>query len=115
MVTRYIKPSWFFARIFNRIALANGAFNSEPMTVIKCARFPDCYQDGRNRCAAVGPLRARWVRARCVRSSRISLRAPPRRGASKGTGPRYARFGRHVLYRLSDVIAWEKEQLVDAA
>ena len=35
MVRRYIKPSWFFARIFNRIALATGAVNSEPMTVIK--------------------------------------------------------------------------------
>ena len=27
--------------------------------------------------------------------------------ASKGTGPRYAKFGRHVRYRLSDVIDWE--------
>jgi hypothetical protein len=35
MVRRYIKPSWFFARIFNRIALATGAVKSEPMTVIK--------------------------------------------------------------------------------
>lgn len=26
------------------------------------------------------------------------------------TGPRYAKFGRHVRYRLSDVIAWEDEQ-----
>ena len=34
MVTRYIKPSWFFARIFNRFALATGAVKSEPMTVI---------------------------------------------------------------------------------
>jgi excisionase family DNA binding protein len=39
----------------------------------------------------------------------------PAQWASKGTGPRYARFGRHVRYRLSDVIAWEQEQLVDAA
>jgi hypothetical protein len=31
----YIKPSWFFARIFNRIALATGAANSQPLTVIK--------------------------------------------------------------------------------
>lgn len=31
----YIKPSWFFAKIFNSIALATGAVNSEPMTVIK--------------------------------------------------------------------------------
>jgi hypothetical protein len=31
----YIKPSWFFARIFNRIALATGAVNSQPLTVIK--------------------------------------------------------------------------------
>jgi len=35
MVKRYIKPSWFFARIFNRIALATGAVKSEPLTVTK--------------------------------------------------------------------------------
>lgn len=29
---------------------------------------------------------------------------------SQGKGPRYARFGRHVRYRLSDVIAWENAQ-----
>ncbi|WP_457144962.1 helix-turn-helix transcriptional regulator [Mycobacterium sp. URHB0021] len=28
----------------------------------------------------------------------------PAEWASKGTGPRYARFGRHVRYRLSDVV-----------
>lgn len=28
--------------------------------------------------------------------------------ASKGTGPPYARFGKHTRYRLSDVIDWEK-------
>jgi len=33
--------------------------------------------------------------------------------ASKGTGPRYARLGRHARYRLSDVIAWEAERLND--
>ena len=31
--------------------------------------------------------------------------------ASKGTGPAYARFGRHCRYRLSDVIAWEHQQM----
>jgi hypothetical protein len=31
----YIKPSWFFAKVFNRITLATGALHSEPMTVIK--------------------------------------------------------------------------------
>jgi hypothetical protein len=35
MTNRYIKPSWFFVKIFNRIALATGAVKSEPMTVIK--------------------------------------------------------------------------------
>ena len=34
--------------------------------------------------------------------------------ASKGTGPRYARLGRHVRYRLSDVTAWETARLRDA-
>lgn len=33
--------------------------------------------------------------------------------ASKGSGPRYARFGKHVRYRLSDVTAWEDEQFAD--
>jgi predicted DNA-binding transcriptional regulator AlpA len=33
--------------------------------------------------------------------------------ASKGTGPRYARMGRHVRYRLSDVIAWESGRFDD--
>lgn len=30
--------------------------------------------------------------------------------ASQGKGPRYRRFGRHVRYALSDVIAWENAQ-----
>jgi predicted DNA-binding transcriptional regulator AlpA len=34
----------------------------------------------------------------------------PAQWASKGKGPRYARFGKHVRYLLSDVIAWEREQ-----
>jgi predicted DNA-binding transcriptional regulator AlpA len=33
------------------------------------------------------------------------------RCASNGTGPRQARMGRHVRYRLSDVIEWEAAQL----
>lgn len=32
---------------------------------------------------------------------------------SQGCGPKYARFGRHVRYRLSDVIAWEDAQFGD--
>jgi len=30
--------------------------------------------------------------------------------ASQKLGPRYRRFGRHVRYALSDVIAWENAQ-----
>jgi excisionase family DNA binding protein len=37
----------------------------------------------------------------------------PAEWATKGTGPKYARFGRHVRYRLSDVIAWEDERLTE--
>ena len=33
--------------------------------------------------------------------------ATPAQWASQGKGPKYAKFGRHVRYRLSDVIAWE--------
>jgi hypothetical protein len=28
----------------------------------------------------------------------------------QGKGPKYAKFGRHVRYRLSDVIDWENAQ-----
>jgi hypothetical protein len=31
--------------------------------------------------------------------------------ASKGTGPRFAKFGRHVRYRLTDVTAWEEHMV----
>ena len=37
----------------------------------------------------------------------------PAEWASKGTGPRYAKFGRHVRYRLSDVIDWESKQFAE--
>jgi predicted DNA-binding transcriptional regulator AlpA len=37
----------------------------------------------------------------------------PAEWASKGTGPRYAKFGRHVRYRLGDVIDWEQRRLID--
>jgi len=35
--------------------------------------------------------------------------------ACAGQGPRYARFGRHVRYRLSDVVDWENAQLGDVS
>jgi len=34
----------------------------------------------------------------------------PAEWATKGSGPKYARFGRHVRYRLSDVVTWENGQ-----
>jgi excisionase family DNA binding protein len=34
--------------------------------------------------------------------------------ATRGTGPRRYRFGKHVRYRLTDVKDWENSQLVDA-
>lgn len=33
--------------------------------------------------------------------------------ASQGKGPKYARFGRHCRYRLSDVIDWENLQFIN--
>lgn len=32
---------------------------------------------------------------------------------SEGTGPRYMKIGRHVRYRLADVIAWENARYAD--
>ena len=37
----------------------------------------------------------------------------PAEWASKGTGPRYAKFGRHVRYLLSDVSDWERKQFAE--
>lgn len=39
----------------------------------------------------------------------------PAEWATKGTGPRYARFGRHVRYRVADVVEWENARLSDGA
>ncbi|MGH3633418.1 MAG: helix-turn-helix transcriptional regulator [Mycobacterium sp.] len=33
--------------------------------------------------------------------------------ASRGTGPRYARFGRHARYNLVDLTAWEQTQIAN--
>jgi hypothetical protein len=33
----------------------------------------------------------------------------------QGKGPKYAKFGRHCRYRLSDVIAWENSQFAGGA
>jgi predicted DNA-binding transcriptional regulator AlpA len=37
----------------------------------------------------------------------------PAEWASKGTGPRYAKFGRHVRYLMADVIDWEHKQFTE--
>lgn len=34
---------------------------------------------------------------------------------SDGTGPRYLKVGRHVRYRLADVLAWEESRYVDSS
>ena len=34
---------------------------------------------------------------------------------STGTGPRYMKIGRHVRYRLRDVVAWEDSRYTDGA
>lgn len=35
--------------------------------------------------------------------------------AVQGRGPRFAKFGRHVRYRLADLVAWENEQFGEAS
>jgi hypothetical protein len=34
--------------------------------------------------------------------------------ATKGLGPRYAKFGKHVRYRLADIVEWENSRMSDA-
>jgi predicted DNA-binding transcriptional regulator AlpA len=33
---------------------------------------------------------------------------------TRGTGPPYFKIGRHVRYRLRDVVAWENSRYIDA-
>ncbi|MBJ7336052.1 helix-turn-helix domain-containing protein [Mycolicibacterium sp.] len=45
------------------------------------------------------------------------LGVPPKttaQWATKGTGPPHAKIGRHVRYRLSDVIKWEDQRISQA-
>jgi excisionase family DNA binding protein len=39
----------------------------------------------------------------------------PAEWASKKSGPRYARFGKHVRYRLADVLEWEESMMSASA
>lgn len=55
----------------------------------------------------------RWLtRAEVAERLRLPLPTVTTWG-SRGGGPRYARIGRHARYLLSDVVAWEKEQLAN--
>jgi excisionase family DNA binding protein len=45
------------------------------------------------------------------------LGVPPKttaQWASNGTGPPHAKIGRHVRYRLSDIVKWEDAQVLEA-
>ncbi len=63
--------------------------------------------------AAKPPLPETWMTRREVAGR---WKMPPStldQWASQGRGPKYALFGRHARYRLSDVIRWENEQFGD--
>ena len=53
------------------------------------------------------PLNTIWI-SRKELAERLGIpEKTPAEWASKKTGPRYARFGKHVRYRITDVIEWE--------
>jgi hypothetical protein len=63
---------------------------------------------------AVGEINAdRWISRRELAERYGVPVKTPAEWASKGTGPRYAKFGRHVRYWLGDVIAWEQSRFAD--
>lgn len=60
--------------------------------------------------AAVAPAADPWL-TRMEVADRIRVpRKTLAQWAHQGKGPKYARFGRHCRYRLSDVIDWESKQ-----
>lgn len=57
--------------------------------------------------AAVNPADDKWLSRKDV-ADRLGLPVKTlAEWATKKTGPRYAKFGKHTRYRLSDVIDWE--------
>ncbi len=53
----------------------------------------------------------RWLtRAEVAARYQLSI-ATLAEWATRGTGPRYGKFGKHVRYRLADVLDWERERL----
>jgi predicted DNA-binding transcriptional regulator AlpA len=54
----------------------------------------------------------RWLSRQELAGYGVPVKTPAE-WASKGTGPRYAKFGRHVRYRLSDVIDWESKRFAE--
>jgi excisionase family DNA binding protein len=62
---------------------------------------------GKGRNAMSNNIHERWL-SRGELADRLGLPVKTlAQWASKGTGPLYARMGRHVRYRLSDVVEWE--------
>jgi len=56
-----------------------------------------------------------WITRPELASRQKLPRATLAQWASQGKGPKYAKFGRHVRYRLADVIAWENANTVSRA
>ena len=79
-----------------------------------CAGLIWLYGSLRGQGFAVEEINAdRWIsRQELAERYGVPVKTPAE-WASKGTGPRYAKFGRHVRYRLGDVIAWEQSRLAD--
>jgi|SRR6185312_16494264 excisionase family DNA binding protein len=68
---------------------------------------------GKGRNAMSNNIHERWL-SRGELAERLGLPVKTlARWASKGTGPLYARMGRHVRYRLSDVLVWEAARVED--
>src|SRR6478609_2332302 len=72
--------------------------------------IPPDWADRRERSAMEDCTDDKWItRQELADRYGVPVKTPAE-WASKGTGPRYAKFGRHVRYRLSDVIDWERNQ-----
>ena len=103
------EPSWRPRRSRQRLEISTYSTIHGGLRSCNTALIPG----GKGRNTMSNNINERWLSRREL-ADRLGLPVKTlAQWASKGAGPRYARMGRHVRYRVSDVVEWEAAQLKD--